>query len=234
MTGPLRPGQGPAGSARGRRDHEEEHVRDLRVRSGDPGIRIRQHHHRRVLAGPAGRDRGFRDLRRHLPERRVHPHQDVRLPGGHRPARAGPGAARRGHAPHRGGLAGPAGPDLRPDRPDLRGRAVLPAGAGLRGRVHPGGPPAGPAHPGAGRRHPDPRAAGGPGRRRPGRAPADPRHRPARGAHLGHDHASGGPAGDRGDLRRRVHRRGVRDRLHRPGLAGDPGQPLRAAAARAR
>ena len=54
--------------------------------------RLGQHHRRRALRRLAGRDLRGGHVRRHLPQRRLHPDQDVRLP--RRPGPVGPAGAR--------------------------------------------------------------------------------------------------------------------------------------------
>ena len=69
--------------------------------AGDP-LRPRRHRHRfrqldrgPPLRRPTGRDPREGPLRRHLPQRRVHPHEDVRLPGRPRAVRRARAGARR-------------------------------------------------------------------------------------------------------------------------------------------
>ena len=76
-----------------------------------------------AVRGLAGRDHRGEPLRRHLPQRRLHPDQDVRLPRRPRPRRPARARARRRHVVRRSPLAGDPGPHLRPDRPHRRERA---------------------------------------------------------------------------------------------------------------
>src|SRR3954465_684433 len=101
-----------------------EHPRSTARR---PALRPGRHRHRlgeldrgRAVRGPPRGDPGEGHLRRDVPERRLHPHQDVRLPG--RPGPGGParpGARGRDEVRARP-LAGDPGPDLRPHRPHLQ------------------------------------------------------------------------------------------------------------------
>ena len=88
------------------------------LRLGDHRDRLREHDREPPVRRLEGGDRRARHVRRHLPERRVHPDQDVRAhrrPGRHA---VGEFPVRRRRATARRPLAGGPGPDLRPDRPD--------------------------------------------------------------------------------------------------------------------
>ena len=73
-----------------------------------------------------GRDLRTRGVRRHLPQCRLHTHEDVRLRGRSRPKCQGISAIRRGRAYRRCPVAGCRVARVRPNRPDRDGRRELP------------------------------------------------------------------------------------------------------------
>ena len=86
--------------------------------------RLRQLDHRPPVRRPRRRARRARCLRRHVPQRRLHPDQDVRLPRRRGAARAAREPVRHRREPRQGPLDRHPRPGLRAHRPDLRSAAA--------------------------------------------------------------------------------------------------------------
>ena len=172
--------------------------------------RIRQLGGRRTLRRAVGGDHRAGRLRRNLPERRLHPEQDVRLPG-----RSGPGARasrpRSGSTSSWSASAGPTSGTGSSAGSTPTRRAV--GGTGSRAatstvfsrRCQFVGPRRIQVGTDGDHRRPDRDR-----RRQPAGGPGHPRAGLGAVPHLRHGHAAGRAAGSTGHPRRRVHRRRVR------------------------
>ena len=199
-----------------------------RLRPGDPRFRLGQLGRHARLRRLAGRDRRGGRLRRDVPERRLHPDQDVRLPRRpRRPARATPaGSAWTRTSTACAGATSATGSSgastrsrraVRDYRRDGANTTLFETHALVRRRAHPAA-----RHRRADHRRPhrhrDRVARGRPARRgRVRRAVPHVRHRDA--------HRRRAATG--GHPRRRLHRRGVRARLLRVRRGRDAGRARR-------